>query len=54
MDICAEGLPARELVAGVPIMVLKLLCKAFLTTLTIFLPTCLPTSLQAEPLELTN
>lgn len=54
IDICTEGLPASKLVACVPIMVLKLLCKAFLANLTEFLPTCLPTSLEAEPLELSD
>ena len=51
VDICAEGLPASKLIAGVPIMILEFLSKASSTTLTIFFPILFPTSLQAEPLE---
>lgn len=52
MDICTEGLPASELVAGVPVVVLKFLRQALLTVSTIRLPARLPTPLEAESLEL--
>ena len=51
VDIFTEGLPASQLVAGVSVVVLEFLSEAVLTTLAVFLPVCLPTSLQAESLE---
>ena len=52
MNVCAEGLPASELVAGVPVMVLEFLGQTLLTALTVLLPARLPAPLEAESLEL--
>lgn len=54
MDICAEGLPAGELVAVVPIMVLEFLRETPLSALMVLLPACFPASLQTKPLKLSG